>query len=74
MTTNKIDGAGSASIFNTGHDGWLRKAVPMQTLQRLYQWGPTTAKGSPGRFVFVRTREGKARLVPRTCRLPMRRR
>ena len=37
------------------------------TLHRLYdllKWGPTTANASPARFVFVRSKEAKARLEP----------
>ena len=37
------------------------------TLHRLYdllKFGPTTANSSPARFVFVRSREAKARLAP----------
>lgn len=28
------------------------------------KWGPTSANGNPGRFVFVRSREAKERLRP----------
>jgi 3-hydroxypropanoate dehydrogenase len=37
------------------------------TLQEIYdllKWAPTTGNSSPGRFVFVRTAEAKARLQP----------
>lgn len=50
------------------HNGWqAEKTVPDETLHRLYEilkFGPTSANCSPGRFVFVRTREGKERLAP----------
>ena len=37
---------------------WRDRPVPDSTLQELYdllKWGPTSANGMPGRFVFVRT-------------------
>jgi nitroreductase len=40
--------------------------VPDETLERLHQlmqWGPTSFNCQPGRFVFVRSAEGKARLA-----------
>ncbi len=52
-----------ARTFN----GWLPKPVDDATITRLYdlmRWGPTSANGSPGRFVFVRSPEGKRRLAP----------
>jgi 3-hydroxypropanoate dehydrogenase len=41
--------------------------VTDETLRQLYelvQWGPTAFNGQPGRFVFVRSAEAKARLAP----------
>jgi len=46
---------------------WLDKPVSEETLRRLYElskWGPTSANGSPGRFLFIRSREAKERLRP----------
>lgn len=46
---------------------WQDRAVPDSKLEELYEllkWGPTSANGSPARFVFVRTSEGKAKLKP----------
>ena len=46
---------------------WQDRPVPDSTLQELYdllKWGPTSANGMPGRFVFVRTAEGKEKLRP----------
>jgi len=46
---------------------WLDKPVSEETLRRLYElskWGPTSANGSPGRFLFIRSREAKERLKP----------
>ena len=52
-----------ARTFN----GWLPKPVTDETLNELYhlmKWGPTSANGSPARFVFVRSKEAKERLRP----------
>jgi len=46
---------------------WLDRPVSEETLRRLYElskWGPTSANGSPGRFLFIRSREAKERLRP----------
>ena len=43
------------------------KPVSDEALRALYdlaKWGPTSANGSPARFVFLRTDEAKRRLVP----------
>ena len=47
------------------YSAWLDKPVSDETLRQLYdlmKWGPTSANGSPARFVFLRTKEGKERL------------
>jgi len=47
-----------------GFDG---RPVSESTIRDLYEtmkWGPTSANSNPGRFVFVRSPEGKARLAP----------
>src|SRR4029077_9945486 len=49
------------------HSGWLDKPVSDEILRQLYdlmKWGPTSANGSPGRLVFLRTPEAKERLRP----------
>ena len=46
---------------------WLDKPVTEDLLRRLYdltKWGPTSANGSPARFVFLRSPESKERLRP----------
>jgi len=43
------------------------RPVDDETLHRLYdllKWGPTTLNAQPGRYVFVRSAEAKARLKP----------
>jgi 3-hydroxypropanoate dehydrogenase len=49
------------------YTAWLDTPVTDDTLRRLYdllKWGPTSANGSPARFVFLRSREAKERLRP----------
>ena len=46
---------------------WQDRPVSDATLRELYdllKWGPTSANGMPGRFVFVRTPAGKEKLRP----------
>ena len=47
-------------------NAWQERAVPDELLRELYDTvslGPTSANQSPGRFVFVRTPEGRAKLL-----------
>jgi 3-hydroxypropanoate dehydrogenase len=49
------------------HYLWTGAPVSDETLRDLYElakWGPTSANGSPARFVFLRTAQAKERLVP----------
>jgi 3-hydroxypropanoate dehydrogenase len=49
------------------HSAWLDRPVANDLLRRLYdliKWGPTSANGSPARFVFLCSRESKERLRP----------
>jgi 3-hydroxypropanoate dehydrogenase len=57
------------AIFRTGrtYNGWLDKPVSDETLREIYdlmKWGPTSANGSPGRFLFLRSKAAKERLRP----------
>jgi 3-hydroxypropanoate dehydrogenase len=48
------------------HNGYFDDPVGDAQLRALYEllkWGPTSANSSPARFVFVRSPEGKSRLV-----------
>lgn len=48
------------------HNGFLPKEVDNETLRSLYdllKWGPTSANGSPGRFVFVKSAAAKEKLL-----------
>jgi 3-hydroxypropanoate dehydrogenase len=56
-------------LFRTArtHNGWQAKPVDDALLKRLVELallGPTSANSSPGRFVFVKTQEAKAKLRP----------
>jgi 3-hydroxypropanoate dehydrogenase len=49
------------------HNGWLDRPVTDAQLRQLYEltvMGPTSANSQPGRFVFVKSPEAKARLKP----------
>jgi 3-hydroxypropanoate dehydrogenase len=49
------------------YKSWLEKPVSDQTLREIYdllKWAPTSANTSPARFVFIRSRKAKERLVP----------
>jgi 3-hydroxypropanoate dehydrogenase len=49
------------------HKMWLARPVEDAMLHRLYElmkWGPTSANCSPARILFIRTAEGKAKLMP----------
>lgn len=64
-----LDDAALALLFTEArsHNGWRPEPVSDALLEQVYtlaRTGPTSANCSPGRFVFVRTPEGKARLAP----------
>ena len=49
------------------HSTWLPEPVPVELLREAYELarlGPTSANGSPARFVFLTTPSAKARLKP----------
>jgi 3-hydroxypropanoate dehydrogenase len=49
------------------HSAWLPELVPVELLRKAYELarlGPTSANGSPARFVFLTTPSAKARLKP----------
>ena len=56
-------------LFETArtHNAWQDRDVPDDLLRSLYarlRWAPTSANCNPGRFVFVRSPQAKARLRP----------
>src|SRR5260370_29622417 len=49
------------------HSTWLPDPVPVELLRKIYELarlGPTSANGSPARFVFLTTPRAKALLKP----------
>lgn len=49
------------------YNAWLDRPVSDELLHKLYdllKLGPTSANSSPGRFIFIRSPEGKARMRP----------
>src|SRR6267143_4838273 len=66
---NPIGDAALDQLFREArtHNAWLDKPVTDTTLRQLYdvmKWCPTSANGSPARFVFIRSQEAKERLRP----------
>ncbi|MEX2642253.1 MAG: malonic semialdehyde reductase [Acetobacterales bacterium] len=64
-----LDQAALDTLFEEArtHKSWADRDIGTVTLERLYgllRMAPTSANCSPGRFVFVRTREAKERLRP----------
>ena len=64
-----LDQAGLDLLFNDArtHSHWKDEPVSDDTLRNLYEllrMAPTSGNCSPGRFVFVRSLEAKARLKP----------
>jgi 3-hydroxypropanoate dehydrogenase len=64
-----IDDASLKLLFTEARtqNGWLPTPVSDGELRRIYdilKMGPTSANTSPARFVFLRTPEAKARLLP----------
>jgi 3-hydroxypropanoate dehydrogenase len=49
------------------HMAWQNKPVSDDLLKHVYElakWGPTSANGSPARFIFLKSKEAKERLKP----------
>ncbi|WP_144161684.1 malonic semialdehyde reductase [Paraburkholderia sp. BCC1885] len=66
---NLLNPAALDVVFRTARtqNGWLDKPVSDGQLQELYELlrhGPTSMNTCPARFVFLRTPEAKARLLP----------
>jgi 3-hydroxypropanoate dehydrogenase len=64
-----IDAAGLDLLFREArtHNKWMDREVSDETIHELYEilkYGPTSANSSPARFVFIRSKEAKARLAP----------
>lgn len=64
-----LDDAALDTLFRTArtHNSFRPEPVSEITLRALFElvkMGPTSANGLPGRFVFVTSEEGKAKLAP----------
>jgi 3-hydroxypropanoate dehydrogenase len=49
------------------HSSWLDRPVSDETLRELYElvkWAPTSANTNPARFLFLRSKRAKERLLP----------
>ena len=68
-----LDAGALDTLFRAArtHYKWTDEPIPDTTLRELYEllrFGPTSANSSPGRFLFLRTRASKERLVPALSR------
>jgi nitroreductase len=64
-----LNGAAQDQLFREArsYNAWSDAPIPEAKLQAVYalaKMGPTSANVSPGRFVFVSSPEGKAKLLP----------
>jgi 3-hydroxypropanoate dehydrogenase len=64
----KLDGPALDILFRKARtrNGWSAEAVTEDEIRELYKllkWGPTSGNGSPARFVWVRSAEGKSQLA-----------
>lgn len=62
-----LNDAALDQLFRTArtHNAFLDKPVSDEKLQEIYElmkWGPTSANSSPARLVFVKSKEGKAKI------------
>jgi 3-hydroxypropanoate dehydrogenase len=67
--TNRVDQGALDTLFLKArtHTAWFPRAVPEGLLKEAYElarMGPTSANGSPARFVFLTTPPAKERLLP----------
>lgn len=67
--TRTLDVTALDTLFRTARTAyaWQDRPVSEELLREIYdltKLGPTSANGSPARFVFVTSAEGKARILP----------
>jgi 3-hydroxypropanoate dehydrogenase len=65
----RVDEAALDVLFRQArtHRTWQPRPVSPELLRAIYdlaRWGPTSANSSPARFLFLRSEEAKARLLP----------
>lgn len=59
--------AGQIFLKARTHSAWLPEQVNDELLRQIYdlmKWGPTSANCCPARFVFVKSKEAKEKLLP----------
>jgi 3-hydroxypropanoate dehydrogenase len=66
---SELDDSALDQLFRTArtHNAWLDRPVTDETLHALYdllKWAPTSANTNPARFLFLRTKRAKERLLP----------
>ena len=66
--TDALPAAALDQLFREArtHNGWIAETLPEQAFKDIYdlmKWGPTSANISPARFVWVASKEGKAKLA-----------
>lgn len=66
---NKLDQKSVEQLFLEAHtfNKFTDQPVTDETIRQIYEllkWGPTAVNCQPGRYVFVRSPEAKARLIP----------
>jgi nitroreductase len=64
-----LDAAAQDRIFRTArtHNGWTSEPISEAQIHEIYdlmKFGPTSANGSPARFVWLKSDEAKARVKP----------
>lgn len=64
----KLDAPALDILFRTARtrNGWSAQAVSEAQIRELYdllKWGPTSGNGSPARFIWVRSEQGKNQLA-----------
>ena len=69
MSFNALSDAAPDQLFRQARTvhAFKPEAVSDATLRQLYElfkWGPTAFNGQPGRYVFVKSAEAKAKLMP----------
>lgn len=66
---NQLDQKSVEQLFGEAHtfNKFTDRPVTDEIIRQLYdllKWGPTAVNSQPGRYVFVKSKEAKARLVP----------
>ena len=69
IKTRSMSGEAMEQIFTKArtHSDWLPESVGDELLHQIYdlmKWGPTSANSCPARFVFVKSKESKEKLLP----------